>query len=536
MVKWLKPGIAENLKIKFNVKRIAIMGLLAVFLLSSTGCTRSVSYPGRATIPPVLWLPPATPTNQQPTVSLTSTPLVTLPPSVPTVSSTPTIAPSLDPTLNPPTFYYTQSGDTLAALSVRFGVPVQLITSSVPLPESSASLLSPLTLLVIPTVLAETGPGDNIIPDSEVVFSPSAVDFDIEDFVYHAGGYLNTYTEWRTDGNYTGAQIIRRVAIENSVNPRLLLAILEYQSHWVYGQPATLAQTDYPIGDVDYHKKGLYYQLSWAVSQMAIGYYGWRAGLVTELTFTDDSTVRIAPQLNAGTVALQYLFAQLYNQRDWGGVLYSPDGLPALHEQMFGNPWLRGQLVEPLYPPDLTQPEMSLPFKVGHTWSLTGGPHSAWGPDGALAAIDFAPSSADSGCVESSEWVTASASGKVVRSQNGVVVVDLDGDGREQTGWDIMYLHIATKDRVAVGTWLNADDNIGHPSCEGGSATGTHVHMARKYNGEWILADGPLPFTLSDWVVHAGDAPYKGYLSNNGAEVIASTVGSYESRITRTGD
>ena len=50
------------------------------------------------------------------------------------------------------------------------------------------------------------------------------------------------------------------------------------------------------------------------------------------------------------------------------------------------------------------------------------------------------------------------------------------------------------------------------PSCEGGVATGTHLHIARKYNGEWILADGALPFVLSGWRVYAGDRPYQGKL------------------------
>ena len=44
---------------------------------------------------------------------------------------------------------------------------------------------------------------------------------------------------------------------------------------------------------------------------------------------------------------------------------------------------------------------------------------------------------------------------------------------------------------------VETDDRIGHASCEGGVSTGTHLHFARKYNGEWVLADGPLPFVLS---------------------------------------
>ncbi|MDP2976225.1 MAG: hypothetical protein Q8N45_08440, partial [Anaerolineales bacterium] len=188
--------------------------------------------------------------------------------------------------------------------------------------------------------------------------------------------------------------------------------------------------------------------------------------------------------------------------------------------------------------------------ELGQLWSFSGGPHPAWiqqlnsnvgsSPawelQGALAALDFAPSSDQSGCVPSERWIVASASGRVVRSGYGVVVLDLDGDGHEQTGWNLIHMHVSTKDRVPLGVWLNAGDLIGHPSCEGGIATGTHLHFARKYNGEWVLADGPLPFTLSGWVAHAGKKPYEGTLTKGERVVIARPDGSFETQITRLPD
>lgn len=166
-------------------------------------------------------------------------------------------------------------------------------------------------------------------------------------------------------------------------------------------------------------------------------------------------------------------------------------------------------------------------------WSYTGGPHGAWEKDGSWAAIDFSPARSESGCVESTAYVTSSAAGLVVRSEHGVVVVDLDGDGFEQTGWTIVYLHIETKDRVPKGRWVETGDLLGHPSCEGGQATGTHVHITRKYNGEWMAADGAIPLVLTGWRAHAGSAPYKGTLTRDNETVTASTVGNIFSNITR---
>ncbi|HRT92694.1 MAG TPA: hypothetical protein P5516_09465, partial [Anaerolineaceae bacterium] len=71
-----------------------------------------------------------------------------------------------------------------------------------------------------------------------------------------------------------------------------------------------------------------------------------------------------------------------------------------------------------------------------------------------------------------------------------------------------------------------------HPSCEGGSATGTHVHIARKYNGEWIEADSVVPFNLEGWVAKNGTVPYQGSLSNFGRVITASDKGLANSYIT----
>lgn len=440
--------------------------------------------------------------------------------------------PEVTETSRPPLLYYAQAGDTLPVIAVRFGVEPSEITSPDPIPATT--LLNPSQLLIIPNRLANTTTHEKILPDSELVDSPSAVDFDIDAFVKQAGGYLSTYEEWLGSTNWTtGAQIVQRIAIENSINPRILLALLEYQSGWVYGQPTNLAVTNYPMGNFETKSKGLYQQLAWAVNQLSIGYYGWREGLLTEIQFSDGVTARLAPELNAGTVSLQYYLAQIYDTAGWVRALDVSQGLPALYERMFGSPWLRAYEVEPLYPPDLTQPNLVLPFFFGQVWSYTGGPHGAWEHDGARAALDFAPAADKPGCYDSDIWVLASAPGLVVRSDNGVIILDLDGDGVEQTGWVLLYLHIAEKDHIEAGKWVEAGDLLGHPSCDGGQATGNHVHLARKYNGEWIPAAGPLPFVLSGWVTHAGAKPYQGSLTRNGETITASTVGSYESRIIR---
>jgi LasA protease len=529
----LKTQFTGNHNRPFTFYRIIISGLAVAFISLSCAIGVLDQNDPLFNAPNSIEFKTPSPSLDFPTDQPKQTGIMELTPQGILLGSTEIPTPGSIPVDTAPLLYYTQAGDTLPVVATRFGVePDEINSPSGTIP--SAGLLTPNTLLIIPHVLVNTTSSAKVLPDSELVYSPSAIDFDVEEYINQAGGYLSNYREWLGSTQWTsGAEIISRIALENSINPRILLAILEFQSGWVLGQPTNPMQEDYPMGKVELSMKGLYPQLAWAVNQLSTGYYGWREGWMTDIQFSDGISARLAPDLNSGTVALQYYLAQLYNTPGWLGALDTNSGFPALYEKMYGNPWFRASEVEPLYPPNLTQPDLILPFLIGQVWSYTGGPHGAWERDGSRAAVDFAPGSTESGCVPSDAWIVAAAPGLIVRAEHGTVVQDLDGDGNEQTGWNILYLHVADM-RVTEGDWVETSDFLGHPSCEGGIATGTHVHIARKYNGEWISADGPLPFVLSGWTVHAGSVPYEGTMTNGDKIISSSVYGSYESRIVRT--
>jgi murein DD-endopeptidase MepM/ murein hydrolase activator NlpD len=164
---------------------------------------------------------------------------------------------------------------------------------------------------------------------------------------------------------------------------------------------------------------------------------------------------------------------------------------------------------------------MQLPFEPGVTWAFTGGPHGGWDASSAWGALDFAPPLEGMGCDSSDLWVTAVADGYIVRAGNGAVIQDLDNDGYEQTGWNVLYMHMAEDGRVQPNTYVYAGDRIGHPSCEGGISNATHLHLARKYNGEWISADANLPFNLDGWISSGNGIYYDGFLSRGGTTLQA---------------
>jgi murein DD-endopeptidase MepM/ murein hydrolase activator NlpD len=435
--------------------------------------------------------------------------------------------------------YITQPGDSLKALAARFGVEAGQIESAAGDRDFLAGgFIDPGTMLLIPNSMEEsTTRGGWLLPDGEIIFSPTAADFDTQEFVNLQESFFREHIAREFSGlPDTAANVLDRVALENSVNPRLLLALLEYQCGCVMGFPANEVSGEYLMGYEDWREAGLYNQLVWAAAQLQKGYYGWRSGSLTAIRFQDGEEVRLHPELNAGTAALYYFFAQLYPLDAWLQTLDSESGFPALYWQMFGDPWARAEKAGPLFPSGLEQPPLELPFLPGHTWSFSGGPHSAWEKDGPRAALDFTPLSEGISCVASDEWVAAAASGLVVRAGNGVVVQDLDGDGSEQTGWVLVYVHIEQAGNIPVGTRLEKDTLIGHPSCEGGPSSSAHLHIARKYNGEWMLAGGAIPFNLGGWVAAELPEYYRGTLTKDGITITSCTCTTANTNIKRPRD
>lgn len=427
--------------------------------------------------------------------------------------------------------YFTQPGDTLPALAMRFGVSPEEILAAQPLP-AEAYLPAGLALN-IPDRLGETLPAAALIPDSAVVYSPGAAGFDIAAYIQSTGGFLSSYSETSGGETRSAAEIIYKVAAENSISPQLLLAFLELRSGWVLGQPKDPANMRQPIGFSVPDYNGLYKELILTATHLGIGYYGWRSGELTTLKFPDDRLGRVNPGQNAGSVALQNLFAKFYRQDEWERALYGSGGLIEIYREMFGDPWARAAEVGSVLPDDLAQPVLELPFAPGERWSFSGGPHLTWNSGSPQGALDFSPVEGGSPCTASTAWVTAAAAGLVARSSDDALVLDLDGDGFEGSGWALLYLHIPDADRVPAGTEVALDRRLGHPSCDRGQSTGTHVHLARKYNGEWIPADGPLPFVLSGWETQAGLKSYGGTLMKGDQVVTANPGGSSISIIVR---
>jgi LysM repeat protein len=490
-------------------------------------------------IPPTKAATPTNPPTNTPTLTATATheptptraPLsVILPTLVPTDQPLSTPTPDTEKVLPTPRQnedqYTVQSGDSLGFIAEKYGISVKTLMEANNLTD--ANVLSVGMVLRVPAPNpGNSGTAFKVIPDSELVYGPATVNFNIQSFINSQNGYLETYEQDVNGIKLSADEIVWIVARNYSVNPRLLLALLEYQSGWVTN--SNPLNTAYPMGLADENHYGLYRQLTWAADTLNHGYYFWKANAISTWVMNDGTVIPVDPTINAGTAAVQYFFSKLDDRATWEKDV-SGTGMLLTYFVFFGNPFDRA--IEPLISASVKQPPMNLPFAKGQTWYFTGGPHGGWDAGSAWAALDFAPGS-DTGCQASPLWVTAVADGLVLRASNGALIQDLDNDGYEQTGWVMLYMHIAEDGREQPGEYIYAGDHVGHPSCEGGISNATHVHLARKYNGEWIAAGGPLPFNLDGWVASGGSNEYDGYLTRGNQTIEAWDSASELNQITR---
>lgn len=433
------------------------------------------------------------------------------------------------PTLAIDSSYSVQAGDTLSGIAAANGISLDMLLSVNNL--SNPDQLTIGQVINLPA-MPETETGNYvIIPDGRLVRGPGSTSFDIESFIANQPGYIHLAADTVNDQLLTGTEVVRRVALEFSVDARLLLALLEYKAKWLSQLELDDIQKTYPMegqpSPTGIDRIGLYKQLSWAANQLNMGYYGWKYRAWSILELPDGVRMRYSPGLNAATVGIQYFLSQNTSYASWLAAV-SENGFYKTYSEYFGDPF-SGSITEPV-PQELSQPVLTLPFPQGQTWFFTGGAHGGWGSGSAWAAIDFAPPDDrpddSSPCFISENWGTAVASGVIARSEDGSVILDLDMDGDESTGWTILYLHMASEGRVKVGTAVQPGDFIGKPSCEGGFSNATHMHLARRYNGEWIPVDcdncasnTSFPaFVMAGWTIHGlPNQQYQGYMVN-GAE------------------
>ncbi|MCY4147460.1 MAG: LysM peptidoglycan-binding domain-containing protein [Chloroflexi bacterium] len=451
----------------------------------------------------------------QATVAL---PAATMPPTLQAAQ-----AATLEPAETQVATHTVAAGETITRIALRYDISVSELLAVNDLPNPN--LLEVGQALVLPEVVgndAEYTDPIHILADSRLVRSVNSSRFDVAAFVADQPGALRDMAVTLGLRQVSAAHVVERVSREYSVDARVLLAFLEHFARLLSSQDVDDQARLYPLlrQASGANRAGLYSQLSWLADRLNQGYYDWKYRDGAQMRFADNSSLRFSPSLNAATVAVQYALSQLLPPGEWRDAA-SDSGWAATYRALFGDPFADAHVT---VPQAIRQPELTLPFPRGEIWRFTGGFHGGWGNGSAWSAIDFAPpdeAAAAYGCYKSSFAATAVADGVIARLAEGLVVLDLDGDGNEGSGWTILYLHIDHHNALQVGQTVSAGNLLGYPACIGGYSNATHLHIARRYNGEWLPADCARcptgstvpPFVMSGWRVVGLDSQlYQGFL------------------------
>ncbi|MGH2522762.1 MAG: LysM peptidoglycan-binding domain-containing protein, partial [Anaerolineales bacterium] len=280
--------------------------------------------------------------------------------------------------------YLVQTGDTVTAIAAHFNTTVDQVLKANPSLPLTATLSSGQTIQVPAYYFALGGPTLKIIPDSEFVFGPATTDFDVAEYLESQPGYIRNLSAFVSDRQRSNAETILYLARQYSINPRLLLALLEWRSGALTKAEVPADVIANPLNLPDdgglarfAAKSGFYLQLHWAAEQLSIGYYGWRNGTLTSISLSDTYLSRVDMYQNAGTVGVQYLLGQMLPHDEFDAAA-GPEGFAATYYALWGNPFAHDDPPD-VIPGNLTQPALTLPFVANQQWALTGGPHPGWG-------------------------------------------------------------------------------------------------------------------------------------------------------------
>jgi LasA protease len=150
--------------------------------------------------------------------------------------------------------------------------------------------------------------------------------------------------------------------------------------------------------------------------------------------------------------------------------------------------------------------KLSLPWKEGQRWKLSGGPHGWGGTARPWSALDFAGGDGQ---------VHAARSGLVYKPCGNTTWVQV----RHGEGWVTDYYHLTSIPRFTDGTKIKRGQYLGKTGTAvacGGSAYGAHVHFNVRYKGAHIAWHGQ---KLGGWTIYEGAKSYQGYAAKNGTRV-----------------
>lgn len=355
-----------------------------------------------------------------------------------------------------------------------------------------------------PLVVRQVDLPGKLLSDGQFVWGPNVGAFNISAFLERQDSNLAPY-----------ADDVEIWARYSSVNPRVLLAVLQLHHGYVFDLPedhdaedvrAAIEETAMSLAKAFYE-----YLHTWGARRPR--FQSQALDVRPALVFRDGSALQLDESTPSGTFALAAAIARKTDFSEWLDELYafSPRGFHGVYGALFpsSDPLDASNDINPASAP--SDSLLMFPFPLGARWSF-GGPHS-WAGDNTppFSSMDFFSGGGTCGAPPNL-YSVASASGIADRPYGYSCWLEIiHGDG-----WVTSYYHLL--DMVDPQSSILAQNaslgTIACETCAGGWATGPHVHWSLKYNGAYVSLEG---VKASGWTIHVGPEAYDtGYIERDG--------------------
>lgn len=358
------------------------------------------------------------------------------------------------------------------------------------------------------TIAGVAAPEDAVFfNDQRLMYEPGQFTPQIQAFLDQQPGPLKSMVLRVGDRQHTVAEVLLGQSFYSSLNPDVLLALLEQQSKLLSTPNPSQDQFDWAMNyrGENGNKRGLQVQIRWARGQITRAKRDYLDYL--PLTYADGSQGDAPPNLSLSEYALARVLAATTTPDQLGTKL---NDFLATYTRLFGDP-----RPAPANWPTPSQPFLHRPNEktamvtsfFDHDWPFltqNGGTYSYWGRnepdlsydghdgwDYALAPPDVA---------------LAAATGDVVFAGNAddncntrAVIID-HGNGYRTLYWHLSQVGVQIGQRVETGAAIGV---IGESGC----AFGPHLHFGVQFLGRNVDPYGWCSPTADPWAANPSGEP-----------------------------
>lgn len=407
-----------------------------------------------------------------------------------------------------------------APTPLRAGPPPTLIPAPTPIPLAARPASpTPTPPLPTSTPLPPANLPHTLIADDRFTYAPDFYTAEVQAFLEEQGSILARATVPLGEEEDTFAHALVGQCIRYSLNPKLLLTLLEVQSGLIQGKGGpeveeVSSRLDYAFGYRKAEWRGLDRQLEWAAYTLAASF---RREEWPFPRLTDGKRATIPGEANVATRALLRLLAYTSDSQRFARLRSSePGSFVATYRELFGED-PRMPLEPPpqpaqepfLWPPYAGSPAALSYFDHEYPTFEENGTILTYGGERGHASYD-----GHDGwdyALPAGSPVLAAAAGRVVfagfldtgcATPAGLVVVD-HGQGYRTLYWHLQKVEVVEGQEVRLGTRLGT---VGSTGC----SSGPHLHLGVEFLGRDVDPYGwcGSQATPEDpWAAHPAGAP-----------------------------